>query len=138
MDKLLKKAIEITIEHGCGSVSLLQRKLVLGYNRAEKLMDEMYKMGVVGELIYPKPRQVLIKDISEVSASVIFSNALCLECGTTKENPENAFCVNGHDNWLESNDEMERFQHASKRFGVSMTEITNSIKNGIDLVVISD
>jgi S-DNA-T family DNA segregation ATPase FtsK/SpoIIIE len=67
MDELLKQAIEITIENGHGSASLLQRKLMLGYNRADRLMDEMYRLGVVGELIYPKPRPVLIKDISEVT-----------------------------------------------------------------------
>lgn len=67
MDELIKKAIEITIENGYGSTSLLQRKLLIGYNRADRLMEEMYNLGVVGELIYPKPRSVLIKDISEVN-----------------------------------------------------------------------
>ena len=42
MDELLKQAIEITIENGSGSTSLLQRKLLLGYNKAGRLMDEMY------------------------------------------------------------------------------------------------
>jgi S-DNA-T family DNA segregation ATPase FtsK/SpoIIIE len=67
MDELLKEAIEITIERGQGSISLLQRKLCLGYNRAGRLMDTMYELGVVGELTYLQPREVLINDISEVN-----------------------------------------------------------------------
>lgn len=67
MDELLQQAIEITIENGHGSTSLLQRKLMIGFNRADRLMEKMYKLGVVGELTYPIPRPVLIKDISEVS-----------------------------------------------------------------------
>ena len=63
-------------------------------------------------------------------------NAVCLKCGSTQENPETAFCINDHDDWLESNDEMERFEIASKRFGVPIKEIVSSIKNGIDLVVV--
>ncbi len=71
-----------------------------------------------------------------VSGSFLSANAVCLKCGSTKENPETAFCINDHDDWLEANDEMERFQIASKRFGVSMEEIVSSIKNGIDLAVV--
>jgi S-DNA-T family DNA segregation ATPase FtsK/SpoIIIE len=67
MDELLKQSIEITIENGHESTSLLQCKLIIGYNRADRLMKEMYKLGVVGELHYPKPRPLLIKDITEVS-----------------------------------------------------------------------
>jgi S-DNA-T family DNA segregation ATPase FtsK/SpoIIIE len=67
MDELLKQAIEITIENKVGSTSLLQRKLMIGYNRADRLMEEMYKLGVVGELKYPNPRPVLIKNIKDIS-----------------------------------------------------------------------
>ncbi len=73
-----------------------------------------------------------------VSSSFLPANALCLQCGTTKENSKTAFCINDHDDWLETNDEMERFQIASKRFGVSIDEIVSSIKNKIDLVVVSE
>ena len=67
MDELLKEAIEITIEHGQGSVSLLQRKLFIGYNRAGRLMDTMCKLGVVEEARPAQHREVLINDISEVN-----------------------------------------------------------------------
>ena len=66
MDELLKQAIEITIENGSGSISLLQRKLLLGYNRAGRLMDEMERLGVVGKMDGTKPRQLLVKSIDDV------------------------------------------------------------------------
>ena len=66
MDELLKQAIEITIENGSGSTSLLQRKLILGYNRAGRLMDEMERLGVVDKMDGTKPRQLLVKSIDDV------------------------------------------------------------------------
>ena len=66
MDELLKKAIEITIENGSGSTSLLQLKLLLGYNRAGRLMDEMERLGVVGKMDGSKPRELLVKSIDDV------------------------------------------------------------------------
>ena len=66
MDELLKQANEITIENGSGSTSLLQRKLILGYNRAGGLMDEMERLGVVGKMDGAKPRELLVKSIDDV------------------------------------------------------------------------
>ena len=66
MDELLKQAIEITIENGSGSTSLLQLKLLLGYNRAGGLMDEMERLGVVGKMDGSKPRELLVKSIDDV------------------------------------------------------------------------
>ena len=66
MDELLKQAIEITIENGSGSTSLLQRKLLLGYNKAGRLMDEMERLGVVGKMDGAKPRELLVKFIDDV------------------------------------------------------------------------
>ena len=47
--------------------SLLQRKLILGYNRAGRLMDEMERLGVVGKMDGAKPRELLVKSIDEVN-----------------------------------------------------------------------
>ena len=66
MNELLKQAIEITIENGSGSTSLLQRKLLLGYNKAGRLMDEMERLGVVGKMDGTKPRELLVKSIDDV------------------------------------------------------------------------
>ena len=66
MGELLKQAIEITIENGSGSTSLLQCKLLLGYTKACRLMDEMEWLGVVGKMDGAKPRELLVKSIDDV------------------------------------------------------------------------
>ncbi len=59
-DPLLKKAAEIVVEEGYGSVSRLQRRLSIGHARAGKLMDALEAMGIVGPPRGSKPREVLI------------------------------------------------------------------------------
>ena len=59
-DPMLKNAIELAVESGKISTSLIQRKLSLGYGRAAKLIDKMEKMGIVGAPEGNKPREVLM------------------------------------------------------------------------------
>ena len=59
-DPMLGQAIELAVESGKISTSLIQRKLSLGYGRAAKLIDTMEKMGIVGAPEGNKPRQVLM------------------------------------------------------------------------------
>ena len=59
-DELLPSAIEVVLETGMASVSMLQRRLKLGYSRAARLVDQMEEKGVVGPFEGSKPRQVLI------------------------------------------------------------------------------
>jgi DNA segregation ATPase FtsK/SpoIIIE-like protein len=47
-DELLEKAIEIVREQGRASVSLLQRRLRIGYARAARLIDELEEQGIIG------------------------------------------------------------------------------------------
>ncbi|WMM26553.1 DNA translocase FtsK [Tissierella sp. MB52-C2] len=59
-DELLPKAIELVVEEGQASISLLQRKLKIGYARAARIVDEMEERGVVGGYEGSKPRKVLL------------------------------------------------------------------------------
>ena len=59
-DEMLPSAIEIVVETGQASTSMLQRKLKLGYARAARLMDAMEEKGIIGPFEGSKPRQVLI------------------------------------------------------------------------------
>ncbi len=59
-DPMLTQAIEVVVENGQASTSLLQRRLKLGYARAARLIDEMETRGIVGPYEGSKPRQVLI------------------------------------------------------------------------------
>ena len=60
MDSMFKSAVEVVIDAGQGSTSLLQRRLKLGYARAARIMDEMEAMHIIGPFEGSKPRQVLI------------------------------------------------------------------------------
>ena len=55
---MLKSAIELAIDAGKISTSLIQRRLSLGYGRAAKLIDKMEQMGIVGPPEGNKPREV--------------------------------------------------------------------------------
>lgn len=59
-DELLPQAITIVVESGQASVSMLQRRLKLGYARAARLVDQMEQRGIVGPFEGSKPRRVLI------------------------------------------------------------------------------
>lgn len=59
-DPMLTQAIQVVVEAGQASTSLLQRKLKLGYARAARIIDEMEERGVVGPYEGSKPRKVLI------------------------------------------------------------------------------
>ena len=59
-DELLDQAIQIIIEENTASVSLLQRKLRVGYARAGRIIDQLESKGVVGPYEGSKPRKVLV------------------------------------------------------------------------------
>jgi S-DNA-T family DNA segregation ATPase FtsK/SpoIIIE len=59
-DELLDAAVEVILETGQASVSMLQRRLKLGYSRAARLVDQMEERGIVGPFEGSKPRQLLI------------------------------------------------------------------------------
>ena len=53
-------AIELVIDSGKASVSMLQRRFRIGYNRAARIVDIMEEMGVVGPQDGSSPRQVIM------------------------------------------------------------------------------
>ena len=59
-DEMMPAAVEVILETGQASVSMLQRRLKLGYARAARIMDEMEEKGIVGPFEGSKPRQLLI------------------------------------------------------------------------------
>ena len=59
-DEFLPKAIEIVVEAGQASASLLQRRLSVGYSRAGRLIDQLEARGIIGPHEGAKPRQVLL------------------------------------------------------------------------------
>ena len=59
-DEMLPAAVEVILETGQASVSMLQRRLKLGYARAARIVDEMEERGIVGPFKGSKPREILV------------------------------------------------------------------------------
>jgi S-DNA-T family DNA segregation ATPase FtsK/SpoIIIE len=61
-DELVQRAIETVVQQGTASVSLLQRRLGVGYARAGRLVDVLERLGVISGHEGSKPRTVLITE----------------------------------------------------------------------------
>ena len=59
-DELFNEAVALVVENGQASISLLQRRLHIGYTRAARLIDQMEDRGYVGGYEGTKPREILI------------------------------------------------------------------------------
>ena len=59
-DEMYEDAVEVIVNTGMASVSMLQRRLKLGYSRAARLVDQMEEDGIVGPFQGSKPREVLM------------------------------------------------------------------------------
>ena len=68
LDPLLRQAIEMAVEDGQTSISMLQRRLRIGYARSGRLIDEMTRRGIISQAAGAKPRQVLLsrEDLSNL------------------------------------------------------------------------
>jgi DNA segregation ATPase FtsK/SpoIIIE, S-DNA-T family len=61
-DPLLEKAIEIVVQTQTASVSLIQRRLRVGYTRAGRLIDMLERRGIISGYEGSKPRRVLVEE----------------------------------------------------------------------------
>jgi S-DNA-T family DNA segregation ATPase FtsK/SpoIIIE len=70
-DPLLDKAIEVVVQTQTASVSLIQRRLRVGYTRAGRLIDMLERRGIISGYEGSKPRRVLVDeaDLGRVLAS---------------------------------------------------------------------
>jgi len=68
-DPLLEKAIEVVVQTQTASVSLLQRRLRVGYTRAGRLIDMLERRGIISGYEGSKPRRVLVDESSSPQLS---------------------------------------------------------------------
>jgi S-DNA-T family DNA segregation ATPase FtsK/SpoIIIE len=59
-DPKFDDAVEVVVQAGRASVSLLQRRLQIGFNRAARIIEEMERQGIVGPSEGGKPREVYV------------------------------------------------------------------------------
>ncbi|MFW5966596.1 MAG: DNA translocase FtsK 4TM domain-containing protein [Persicimonas sp.] len=64
-DEYYDDAVKIVVESNKASISMIQRKLRVGYNRAARMVDRMAQQGIVGESDGCKPREVLVDQVPE-------------------------------------------------------------------------
>ena len=77
-DELLPKAIDIIMELGQASTSMLQRKMSIGFARAGRIMDQMEQRGIVGPSQGSKPREIMLtkEQYMELKSTGIFSEPM--------------------------------------------------------------
>ncbi|EGO2747789.1 cell division protein FtsK [Enterococcus sp. DIV2416] len=68
-DELFEEAKNLVVEMQTASISLLQRRFRIGYNRAARLVDELEAHGVIGPSEGSKPRKVFLQAESEEAAT---------------------------------------------------------------------
>ncbi|SMO69722.1 DNA translocase FtsK [Gracilimonas mengyeensis] len=66
IDEYFEAAAKLVVIHQQGSVSLLQRKLKIGYNRAGRIIDQLFNAGIVGPYQGSTARDVLVQDEDEL------------------------------------------------------------------------
>ena len=65
-DEKYMEAVKLVVKTGKASISMIQRHLRIGYNRAARLIERMEQEGIISPQDGIKPRKVLIKDIKEI------------------------------------------------------------------------
>ncbi|MGI5828130.1 MAG: DNA translocase FtsK [Patescibacteria group bacterium] len=68
LDDMFEEAVRVICNYDRASASLLQRKLSIGYNRAARILDQLFEAGVISPPDGSKPREVLIKNADEFFA----------------------------------------------------------------------
>lgn len=84
-DALFDEAVRLILESNQASVSILQRRLMLGYARAARLIDSMEQEGIVGPYQGSKPRKILVDRQAWLKERGI---SLSLNTAVEEENPE--------------------------------------------------
>lgn len=77
-DELFTEAAKLVVKHQKASTPFLQIKLILGYHRAGRIMNQLYLFGIVGEYKEYQPREVIIKTTEQLTEYLEMTEALYL------------------------------------------------------------
>jgi S-DNA-T family DNA segregation ATPase FtsK/SpoIIIE len=93
-DELLDDAVQVVIQSGKASTSLLQRRLKVGYSRAARIIDLMEERGIIGPGEGAKPREILVEEWppagSDVAETVSTADRDVKEAGVEAEETDEA------------------------------------------------
>ena len=64
-DELFDASVEVVARHRVASISFIQRKLKIGYNRAARIVEQMETEGIVGPQEGTKAREIFVRPIEE-------------------------------------------------------------------------
>lgn len=127
-DPLLSKAINFAIHEGAVSTSLLQRKFIIGYTHAARLLDLMEKRGIVGPSNDSKPRKVLIDEYKSQNQSTS-RKTNCAENSTeVKLQPFPRICYKG--TAIQISDNEIKVEHPKSVAGIKHQNINYCLING--------
>lgn len=70
LDPMFEECAKLVVSSQQGSTSMIQRNFSIGYNRAEKIMNQLQKAGIVSPQIGAKPRDVLVQDFGTLSSII--------------------------------------------------------------------
>ena len=99
-NELFKDAVDVILEHGQASASLLQRYLRCGYSHAARLLDELEAHQIIGAFANSKPREILIseEEWEDMRLNIIFDEEKgSYDFSKSAEEPEDISCVDGMD-----------------------------------------
>ena len=115
-DELLPAAVDVILETGLCSVSLLQRRLKLGYARAARIVDEMEEKGIVGPFEGSKPRAVnnwqRKNNFKFLKKTLAFSKPLCYNTHAVRATGPNTWGYSSAGRALEWHSRGQRFDPA--------------------------
>jgi S-DNA-T family DNA segregation ATPase FtsK/SpoIIIE len=83
----LNQAAQVVVESGTASVSMIQRRLRVGYTRAGRLIDMLERRGIISGYEGSKPRQVLV-GVSDLPRVLGSGGAPAAASDETGEQPE--------------------------------------------------
>jgi S-DNA-T family DNA segregation ATPase FtsK/SpoIIIE len=66
-DERYDDAVALVTQHGQASISMVQRHLRIGYNRAARIIETMEREGIIGPADGAKPREVLVRNYDNLS-----------------------------------------------------------------------
>ena len=104
LDPLFTEAAELVVKGQHASISVIQRGLSIGYNKAQMIMDQLEKVGIVGADYGSSLREVLIKDVAYLNAylngkgiGIITDNEIVdSESNINQDKPNESAEFNGH------------------------------------------